>query len=44
MKIVLKTYTSHNLMDMDKSIPPNLYKPELIVDFSNDPLGVMKII
>ena len=42
--IVLKAYTSHNLMDMDKGIPPNLYKPELIVDFSNDPLGEMKII
>ena len=44
MKIVLKAYTSHNLMDMDKGIPPNLYKPELIVDFSNDHLGEMKII
>ena len=42
--IVLKNYTSHNLMDMDKNIPPNLNKPELIVDFSNDPLGEMKII
>ena len=41
--IVLKNYTSHNLMDMDKNIPPNLNKPELIVDFSNDPLGEMKI-
>ena len=30
-------------MDMDKNIPPNLNKPELIVDFSNDPLGEMKI-
>ena len=41
--LMLKTYTSHNLMDMDKNLPPNLLMPELIVDFSNDPLGEMKI-
>ena len=41
--IILKSYTSFNLMDMDKNYSKNLFIPELIVDFSNDPLGEMKI-
>ena len=40
---VLKEYTSKNLIDMDKSLPPNLNKPEYIVDFSKDPLGELTI-
>ena len=36
---VLKKYTFHNLLDMDKILPPGLSKPEYIVDFSKDPLG-----
>ena len=40
---VLKDYTFKNLMDMDKDIPPNLPKPEYIVDFSKDPLGELTI-
>ena len=41
--IILKSYTSFNLMDMDKNYSKNLFIPELIVDFSNDPRGEMKI-
>ena len=41
--LILKNYTSLNLIDMDQSYPQNLFIPELIVDFSNDPLGEMKI-
>ena len=41
--IILKSYTSHNLMDMDKEIPPGLAKPECIVDFSKDPYGELII-
>ena len=41
--IIIKHYTSHNLMDMDKPIPSNLAKPEYIVDFSKDPFGELII-
>ena len=41
--IIIKHYTSHNLMDMDKPIPSNLAKPEYIVDFSKDQLGELII-
>ena len=41
--IILKSYTFHNLMDMDKEIPPGLAKPEYIVDFSKDPYGELYI-
>jgi len=37
-----KTYTSNNLIDIDKNLPPNLLMHELIVDFSNDPFDEMK--
>ena len=40
---VLKEYTSKNLIDMDKSLPFNLNRPEYIVDFSKDPLGEVTI-
>ena len=40
---VLKEYTSRYLIDMDKSLPPNLKMPEYIVDFSKDPLGEVTI-
>ena len=43
MFMILKTYTSNNLIDMDKNLPPNLLMPELIVDFFNVSLGEMKI-
>ena len=36
---VLRRYTYKNLIDMDKTIPKNLSRPEYIVDFSKDPLG-----
>ena len=42
-EIVLKTYTSYNLVDMDKNIPPEFPRPEYIVDFSKDPLGELII-
>ena len=41
--IILKRYTSKNLIDMDKNIPPQLSNPEIIVDFSKDPFGEMII-
>ena len=41
--VILKHYTSHNLMDMDKPIPSKLAKPEYIVDFSKDPFGELII-
>ena len=37
--IILKKYTAHHLIDMDKNIPKKLSTPEYIVDFSRDPLG-----
>ena len=40
---ILKRYTKHNLIDMDNAIPPELPKPEYIVDFSRDPLGELII-
>ena len=40
---ILKRYTRHNLIDMDNDIPPELSKPEYIVDFSKDPLGELII-
>ena len=40
---ILKRYTSKNLIDMNKTLPPELDKPEYIVDFSKDPLGELKI-
>ena len=40
---ILKRYTRHNLIDMDNPIPPELPKPEYIVDFSRDPLGELII-
>ena len=40
---ILKEYTSKNLIDMDKNLPPNLNKPEYIVDFSKEPLGELTI-
>ena len=40
---VLKEYTSKYLIDMDKSLPLNLDRPEYIVDFSKDPLGEVTI-
>jgi len=42
-EIVLKTYTSYNLVDMDKNISPEFPLPEYIVDFSKDPLGELII-
>ena len=41
--IILKRYTSNNLIDMDKTLPPGLPKPEYIIDFSKDPLGDFEI-
>ena len=43
-EIVLKTYTSYNLVDMDKNISSEFPLPEYIVDFSKDPLGELIII
>ena len=40
---ILKEYTSKNLIDMDKSLPPNLNMPEYIVDFSKDSFGELNI-
>ena len=40
---ILKKYTKHNLLYMDKSIPPELSKPEYIVDFSKDASGELMI-
>ena len=41
-EIVLKDYSSKNLIDMD-NIPPELPFPEYIVDFSKDPSGELII-
>ena len=41
--IILKNYTRKNLLDMDKTIPPEFSKPEYIVDFSKDPEGELII-
>ena len=41
--LILTAYTSKNLIDMDEKIPPELPKPEYIVDFSKDPLGELII-
>ena len=41
--IILKEYTSKNLIDMDKSLPPNFNMPEYILDFSKDSFGELNI-
>ena len=41
--IVLMKYTAHNLLDMDKILPSGFSKPEYIVDFSKDPLGILTV-
>ena len=41
--IILRRYTSRNLLDMDKPLPPGFLKPEYIVDFSKDPTGEVLI-
>ena len=40
---ILKTYTKHNLIDIDNEIPKDLPKPEYIVDFSKDSSGELII-
>ena len=41
--VILKDFTSRNLIDMDKEIPQGLSKPEVVVDFSKDHYGELII-
>ena len=41
--IILKHYTSENLLDMDKILQNESHKAEFIVDFSKDPFGELMI-